>query len=208
MKDTWYADQRDLVKWGTLAHLAERHGLATIVQVAYLRPGARGVLSNGSGEVPISPAVWSFFRNVTAIRGLGERLQRQIVVVDAPFVPQRRRQYRQAVIESVRTVAGSKIVLLDPDTGIAPAKPSGKHVTTEDISAVWDILLAGDWLAVYQHQSRDRAWKQNARDKFSAVCGDDIELFSAPTIAADVVFLAARKPRPWRPRRRATCFPR
>ncbi len=36
MKDTWYADQRDLVKWGTLAHLAERRSLTAIVQVAYI----------------------------------------------------------------------------------------------------------------------------------------------------------------------------
>jgi len=36
VKDTWYADQRDLMKWGTLAHHAERHSLTAIVQVAYI----------------------------------------------------------------------------------------------------------------------------------------------------------------------------
>jgi len=194
VKDTWYADQRDLVKWGTLALLAERHSLAAIVQVAYLRPGTRGALLNGKGEVPISPAVWSFFRDVTAVRSLGDLLHRRIVVIDAPFIPQRRRQYRQAVVESVRSVASSKIVLLDPDTGIAPAKPSGKHVTTEDIAAVWEILQSGDWLAVYQHQSRSKTWKHDARDRFAAVCGNDVELYSAPKITADVLFLARRKP--------------
>jgi len=194
VKDTWYADQRDLVKWGTLAHLAERHSLAAIVQVAYLRPGTRGALLNGKGEVPISPAVWSFFREVNAVRSLGDLLHRRIVVIDTPFIPQRRRQYRQAVVESVRNVASSKIVLLDPDTGIAPAKPSGKHVTTEDIAAVWEVLQSGDWLAVYQHQSRSKTWKHDARDRFAAVCGNDVELYSAPKIAADVLFLAKRKP--------------
>ncbi len=34
MRNTWYADQRDVVKWGMLAHIAERHSLAAIVQVA------------------------------------------------------------------------------------------------------------------------------------------------------------------------------
>ena len=194
MKDTWYADQRDLVKWGTLAHLAERHSLAAIVQVAYLRPGTRGALLNGKGEVPISPAVWSFFRDVTAVRSLGDLLHRRIVVIDAPFIPQRRRQYRKNVVESVRSVASAKIVLLDPDTGIAPAKPSGKHVTTEDIAAVWEALQSGDWLAVYQHQSRSKTWKHDARDRFASVCGNDVELYSAPKIAADVLFLATRKP--------------
>ena len=194
MKDTWYADHRDLVKWGTLAHLAEKHSLAVIVQVAYLRPGTRAVLLSGKNEVPISPAVWSFFRNVTAVVSLGDLLHRRVVVIDAPFIPRRRRQYRQAVVESVRGVACSKIVLLDPDTGIAPAKPSGKHVTAEDIAAVWEILQPGDWIAVYQHRSRSKTWKEDARDRFAAVCGNNVEQYSAPKIAADVLFLAKRKP--------------
>lgn len=194
MKDTWYGDQRDLVKWGTLAHLAEHNSLAAIVQIAYLRAGTRGTLLNGEGETPISPAVWSFFREVTAVRRLGDLLHRRIVVIDAPFIPQRRRQYRQAVVESVRSIVSSKIVLLDPDTGIAPTKPSGKHVTPEDIAAVWEVLQTGDWLAVYQHQSRSKTWKQDARDRFAAVCGNDVELYSAPRIASDVLFLARRKP--------------
>ncbi|MGH2397071.1 MAG: hypothetical protein ACRDFW_08795 [bacterium] len=194
MKDTWYADQRDLVKWGTLAHVAERHSLAAIVQVAYLRPGTRGALLNGNGEVPISPAVWSFFRDITTVRNLGDLLHRRIVVIDKPFMPQRRRQYRQAVVESVRSVESSKIVLLDPDTGIAPAKPSGKHVTTEDIAAVWEVLQSGDWIAVYQHRSRSKTWKQDARDRFAAVCGNAVQVYAAPTIASDVLFLAKRKP--------------
>jgi hypothetical protein len=195
VKDTWYADQRDLVKWGTLVHLAESDSLAAIVQVAYLRPGKRATLLNGSGEVPISPTVWSFFRDVTAVRSLGELLHRRVVVIDRRFMPQRRRQYRQAVVESVRSVEGPKIVLLDPDTGIAPARASGKHVTAEDITAVWEALQPGDWIAVYQHRSRSKTWKQDARDRFAAVCGDNsVQVYTAPEIASDVLFLAKRKP--------------
>lgn len=194
MKDTWYADHRDLVKWGTLAHLAERHSLVAIVQVAYLRSGTRPALFNGNAEVPLSASVWSFFRDVTSVRGLGDLLHRRIVVVDAPFIPQRRREYRQGVVEALRHVTSSKIVLLDPDTGIAPAKASGKHATVEDIAAVWEVLQPGDWIAVYQHQFRSKTWKQDARDRFAAVCGVDVELYSAPRIAADVLLLAGRKP--------------
>lgn len=194
MKDTWYGDHRDLVKWGTLAHLAEHNSLEAIVQVAYLRSGTRGTLLNGKSEAPISPAVWSFFRKVTAVCSLGDLLHRQIIVMDAPFIPRRRRQYRQAVVEFVQSIVSSKIVLLDPDTGIAPSKPSGKHVTTEDIAAVWEVLQTGDWLAVYQHQSRSKTWKHDARDRSATVCGNDVEVYSAPRIAPDVLFLARRKP--------------
>lgn len=194
MRDTWYADQRDLVKWGTLAHLAERHSLAAIVQVAYLRPGRRNALVNGNGEVPIPAAVWSFFRDVTAVCNLGPLLHRKIIVIDKPFMPRRRRQYREAVVESLRSVEGPKIVLLDPDTGIAPAKPSGKHATAEDIAAVWEVLQPGDWIAVYQHRSRSKTWKKDARERFAAVCGDAVQQYAAPKIASDVLFLAEQKP--------------
>ncbi len=33
MKDQWYADQRDLVKWGALEYLADRYSADEIVQV-------------------------------------------------------------------------------------------------------------------------------------------------------------------------------
>jgi len=194
VKDTWYSDQRDLVKWGTLAHLAERHSLAAIVQVAYLRPGKRPLLSNGTGEVPIPPAVWGFFRDVTAVRGLGTLLQRHVVVIDEPFVPRRRRQYRQAVVDALSGIDRPKIVLMDPDTGLSPAKPSGKHITADDLAAVWEVLASGDWLAVYQHRSRSRVWKEEARARFAAVCGEAVQLYAAPKIASDVILLAKRKP--------------
>ena len=31
MKDTWYGDKRDLVKWGTLVHLARRENIKQII---------------------------------------------------------------------------------------------------------------------------------------------------------------------------------
>ena len=37
MQDTWYGDHRDVVKWGTLVHLARSEEIRTIVQVAFLR---------------------------------------------------------------------------------------------------------------------------------------------------------------------------
>lgn len=194
MKDTWYGDDRDLVKWGMLAHLAERHDLAVIMQVAYLRPGKRPPLQDGTAQVPISPMVWAFFRDVGGIRALGGTLKRRIVLLDETFVPRRRNQYRQEVVEAVRGLEGAKIVLLDPDTGIAATKATGKHVTTEDIAAVWAVLASGDWLAVYQHRYRDKRWREDARGKLAAVCCTSVELFGAPDIASDVVLLAAQKP--------------
>jgi hypothetical protein len=40
VKDKWYGDNRDLVKWGVLLLLAKRYAAGRIVQVAYYRPEA------------------------------------------------------------------------------------------------------------------------------------------------------------------------
>jgi len=90
MRDTWFADQRDLVKWGALVHLAEQHSLSTIVQVPYLRQGRRERLHIERGEADIHPEVWAFFRDVGSIEALGKRLKRRIVVVDSSFDPRNR----------------------------------------------------------------------------------------------------------------------
>lgn len=41
MRDIWYSDNRDLVKWGVLAHIARTQFLKTIVQVPYWRQEMR-----------------------------------------------------------------------------------------------------------------------------------------------------------------------
>jgi hypothetical protein len=64
LKDTWYGDNRDIVKWGTLAHLAQQESIKTIVQVPYLRAGLRSLLETKTGAVHIDSQVWDFFRSV------------------------------------------------------------------------------------------------------------------------------------------------
>jgi hypothetical protein len=70
LRDTWYGDKRDLVKWGTLAHIAQREALDLIVQVPYLRCGERAPLHTSAGAVEIQSPIWNFFRNVLADAGL------------------------------------------------------------------------------------------------------------------------------------------
>jgi hypothetical protein len=70
LRDTWCGDKRELVKWGTLAHIAQREALDLIVQVPYLRYGERAQLQTSNGEVQIQSSIWNFFRNVSADAGL------------------------------------------------------------------------------------------------------------------------------------------
>ncbi len=52
----------------------------------------------------------------------------------------------------------SKVVLLDPDTGIEPGRATAKHATTTEVSIIWQALRSGDWLVVYQHAARGGSW--------------------------------------------------
>jgi hypothetical protein len=194
MRDTWYGDDRDLVKWGTLAHIAQRESLDLIVQVPYLRCGERPRLQTGKGEIQIQSPIWEFFRNVSAVKRLGESLGREVIVVLDPFDPRKREDYHQAVCERLGKLSESKVVLLDPDTGLAPKKAKAEHVTCEDVQAVWRVLGYGDWLVLYQHASRVKDWQKVGRLRFAAACGaDDCEMFTAPDTTKDVAFLACPK---------------
>jgi hypothetical protein len=194
MKDTWYADHRDLVKWGTLVHVARRERLRAIVQVPFLRLADRPPLQTGAGTVPIDSEVWRFFREPLSVRDLGERLGVDIVVFDRPFVPRQRKDYRQGFVSLIHETGHPKVVLLDPDTGIAPAQAGPQHVTAADVRGAWTGLSRGDWLIVYQHASRTRGWRQEATSRFRMAIGAArVEEFFADKIASDVVFVGARK---------------
>jgi hypothetical protein len=194
MRDSWYADKRDLVKWGTLAHIAEREHLPLIVQVPYPRVTARPPLQSGNTEVPIHPSVWQFFRNLSAVEDLGAPLGREIVVIPDIFDPRQRQRYNQTVADTLSRLPAGKVVLLDPDTGLAPRKASGEHLTPDDVGAVWSVLHSGDWLVLYQHASRTKTWRADGRQRLEAICCvQECEEFSAPDISWDVVFFAVRK---------------
>jgi hypothetical protein len=194
LKDTWYGDNRDIVKWGTLAHLAQKESITTIVQVPFLRAGSRSMLETKSGTVSIHSQVWDFFRSVSQVERLGERLGCRIVVFGEEFRPADRRVYRQGVVDRLQSLAGSKIVLLDPDTGIAPSNAGAEHVTQDDIKAIWESLSSGDWLVVYQHAARTSHWLPDAVERLSRICSSEaVEVFSARQVAWDVAFLAVSK---------------
>ena len=38
MRDKWYGDKRDLIKWGVLLRLADHFDAMRILQLAYYRP--------------------------------------------------------------------------------------------------------------------------------------------------------------------------
>ena len=195
MKDTWYGDRRDLVKWGTLVHLAHSEQIRTVIQVAFLRRGERPPLQTDQGKEDIAQEVWQHLRDVNLIYGLGKKTGLDIVVLDQEFDPKRRREYIREVADCLKSRLGKKIVLLDPDTGIEPKKrASPTHVKVIEIQEIWEVLAQGDWLVLYQHASRKANWCECMRAKFAKACGvKEVKTFKARRIASDVAFFAANK---------------
>ena len=71
MRDLFYGDDRDLVKWGVLLKLAERFGAARILQVAYFRHEGRWApLEIDGQECPMPGEVIRHFRDIRDIRRL------------------------------------------------------------------------------------------------------------------------------------------
>jgi len=196
MKDTWYGDNRDLVKWGTLVHLARSEQIRTVIQVAFLRKGKRPPLQTGQDEVEIAQEVWQHLRDVNLICGLGEKTGLDIVVFDREFDSERRREYIQEVADCLKSRSEKKVVLLDPDTGIEPKKAGPTHVKVIEIQELWEVLSQGDWLVLYQHASRKANWCECMRAKFAKACGvkeEEVKIFEAREIAWDVAFFTANK---------------
>jgi hypothetical protein len=194
MRDGWYSDGRDLLKWAALAHLANREQLRAVVQVAMFRPSKRPTLETGLGTIAIPEAVWAHFRDILSVRGLGAIGGFDVSVFDAPFASNGRAAYFDVVAETLRKMPDSKAVLLDPDTGFEPGVRNAKHVTAKDVRVTWDALGERDWLLLYQHRWRHVQWKEDAVARFRDACGGaTVEVFRASATPSDVILLAARK---------------
>jgi len=194
MQDIWYGDNRDLVKWGTLVHLATREHLGLIVQVALFRKGKPITLKTGLETVPVPANVWSHFRKLGNIQSLCESPGPEMLVFADEFDHNTRRSYFQRVAEVLRQRNEAKAVLLDPDTGLKLTKYNAKHVIPPDILETWEALRKGDWLLLYQHRWFSTRWRVIARQRFKTACGAlKVETFRATKQPSDVILLGARK---------------
>jgi hypothetical protein len=202
MQDRWYSDNRDVVKWATLLHLAQVHRVECIVQVVFLQPGPahRGFrLRSGKRHFTIAPEVWEHFpRDVARIRDLAVLTGITIRVLNEPFHDTRRDEYTEHIVRQIRAAGdGRKIVFLDPDNGLAPRHANGKHVAAAEARQFWIALQPADWLVLYQHRRRSARWREETRAEFARACGAPakaVRSFECREIAHDVVFFALRKP--------------
>ena len=195
MRDQWYGDNRDLVKWSALVYLARREAVSAILHVAMYRPGsAPAPLATAHGKVDPPAEVFRHFRDLDDIQRLGVATGLAIEVVKEPFAD--RIAYFGRVCERVRAPrGGSLLVLLDPDVGLAPEIHGPEHVTSTEVAAVFAALRSGDLLVCYQHARRQKDWRGRARRAFANAPGMpsfEVEVLQSE-VARDVLLLAVKK---------------
>jgi hypothetical protein len=197
MQECWYGDNRDLIKWATLAHLREKHRIQTIIQVVYCgATTARPSVSYGADSFKVSDTVWNHFRSLSNIRRLGEEINVRIELVDDKFDQRDRAAYISRIQSAVQQSASPRLLFLDPDTGLAPSKCGSQHVTSNELRRLWGFLGPEDWLVLYQHARHKKDWVDEvfAEFRLALLNAQSLHVFRCNDRGfKGVVFLAAQK---------------
>ena len=197
MRDKWYSDNRDLVKWGVLLQLTKLHKIATILQVAYYRstPWDQKSIEIDGHAYPLPTEVIHHFRNINHIATLTSNAH--VMVLDDTFGD--RDEYVQRVRMAIRKLPRPAIVFLDPDIGLQPrGKPGLEHVLETELREIWRALRRGDVLAFYQHQTNraGQPWVPEKQAQFEKVIGLEpggSKLAQGKEIARDVAFFFSQR---------------
>lgn len=195
MRDQWYGDNRDLLKWGALMHIARRDQHSAVLQVAMYRPDDEPATVHSSrGRVAVPVEVTRHFRNLDRIHRLATSSGVRIEVFKAPF--RDRSAYFKKVTRRIESLSSdSLVVLLDPDTGLAPEVAGPDQVTVDEVRLVFDVLKTGDVLACYQRARRQKDWRGDRRRAFTRALGvstREVEVFESE-LAKDVLLFSATK---------------
>lgn len=196
MRDEWYGDKRDLVKWGVLLEVAQRYGAKHILQVLYHRPTKWKPLRIDGEKVKLNSAVLQHFRDPFSVSQI--ECKCRIEVLGNQF--EDRNEYLKEVLKRIRLRSGlPRIIFLDPDTGLEPkGKATLNHVLASELKKIWATLIRGDVLVLYQHQTNRNGseWIQPKKRQFEKALGirrGESKMGNAKGIAKDVVFLFAEK---------------
>ncbi|MBM4322836.1 MAG: hypothetical protein FJ115_04670 [Deltaproteobacteria bacterium] len=202
MRDKYYADNRDLIKWGVLIRLAERYNLSRIIQIAYLRPSKFGMLDIAGQQTALPPQVLTHFRNIRNISALPNEFS--ISVFDRVFDD--RITYHAEVSQYLaQFMPELRLVFLDPDIGLEPARKADfRHVLRVEAHTIWAQLRSNEVFAFYQHQTNKagKPWIEEKRTQLEDAINIDcyekkrgkVLVGQSAAIAKDVVIYFAIKP--------------
>ena len=198
MRDIWYSDKRDLVKWGGLVHLCNLEQINIVLQVVYYRKNNFPKLSFGDDQVDLPAEVTNHFRDLEDVRRLGTRTKITIRVLKDDFVHSSRRTYTLKVCDEIAKIKEQKIIFLDPDTGLAPETCKPEHVRVDEVAHIWNSLTSNDLLVFYQHRfwPKKGDWREIRKEQFADACKVDVryvKTWHSKAIADDVIFFYIKK---------------
>lgn len=194
MKDQWYGDARDLIKWGGIVHLCRITGINHVMQIAYWRPSESISLVFNGKAIPLPEEVNKHFRDITDIKRLSKTTGLSMEVVTCEFDD--RNEYTKSICNQIEKQSHPQIVLLDPDTGLAIRKEKAEHVTTDEIKSIWHSLKKGDVIVLYQHSFRDKHWEKIRQNQLAETCNlrpAMIKKWKARDKPKDVIFFYCEK---------------
>jgi len=202
MKDIWYADKRDILKWSGLVHLCSRENIGSILWVPYYRKQEWPEFVFDKANISPPEQVIEHFRDIEDIDRLAQSTGLIIEVIRREFNHHTRTSYHRDVCEKIRRMNGQKIVFLDPDIGLAPTRVKAEHVKPNEVTEFWRLLKPRDFLVFYQHRIRTRDWVRKRRKQLAQACGveaNQVKAWSASqarkdmVMAKDVVFFFVEK---------------
>lgn len=196
MKDIWYGDKRDIVKWGGIIHLCSEKEIRNVVQVAYYREQEKPELVFDNREVPLPKSVMKHFRDIERIQELGDKIGLKITVCKEEFSHETRSNYHKHMSNKVKRLNSRKIVLLDPDVGLKTTQCKAEHVTPKDVEMIWQSLDSGDILVLYQHSFRSFDWRKIRKNELAKACDVKVSrvgAWQAKHVPQDVAFLFVEK---------------
>lgn len=111
MRDKWYSDNRDLIKWSVLLLLARRINADRVIQIALLNESEFGDIEIDGEQHQIPQEVLSNFRDIGNITALSRRPR--ISVFDCSF--RDRNCYVRGALEFLASFSQERcVVFLDP----------------------------------------------------------------------------------------------
>ena len=196
MKDQWYADNRDLVKWSILIQLAKQNSINHILQVAYYRKSEFGNVTIDDLDLEIPEEVKNHFRNINNIKAVSDSIT--IDVFDKELTENRDAYLDQVILAIKEYDRKPTIIFLDPDTGLEPNRPNLNHVLNDEAKKIWRTLKSGDMIALYQHQTNKNGqpWIEPKHEQFALALKEpvqNVKVAHGKSIARDVVFFYAKK---------------
>ena len=196
MKDIWYADNRDLIKWAVLLRLARKYNAKKILQIAYYRESDFKTIQIDGVDFSIPNEIIDHFRRTKNI----ENLKSEVSFHVFDSIVEDRKTYISKSLQFISQFQNDKsIVFLDPDTGLEPKRPGLQHVLESEAKLIYDHLIDGDIFVFYQHQTnrKGKAWIKPKKEQLARaleIDPENLKMAYGPLIARDVAFYYCTKP--------------